>query len=50
MPNWCYTFYVIEGDKEEVKALFHKLNGLLEMKTSLLDSDFGKGWLGRHQR
>ena len=46
MPNWCYTSYVVEGDKKEVKDLFRKLNDLLEMETSLLENDFGNGWLG----
>ena len=46
MPNWCYTSYVIEGDKKEVKDLYCKLNGLLEMETSLLENGFGNGWLG----
>ena len=46
MANICLTYYVIEGEKEEVKDLYKKLNRLLEMEKSLLENGFGKGWLG----
>ena len=46
MANLCLTYYVIEGEKEEVKDLYQKLNSLLEMKKSLIENGFGKNWLG----
>lgn len=46
MPNWCYTTYVMVGDKDEVDDLYGKLNSLIERDKPLLESDFGNEWLG----
>lgn len=46
MPNWCYTDYVIEGDKKELRTLYETLQRLdtkAELKTT---SGFGSRWLG----
>ena len=46
MPNWCYTDYVIEGDKKELQTLYETLQRLdtkTELKTT---SGFGGRWLG----
>ncbi|KAA6302843.1 MAG: hypothetical protein EZS26_001013 [Candidatus Ordinivivax streblomastigis] len=46
MRNWCYTNYVIEGDKEEVADLMQKLKSLEDKDISPVKNDFGKLWLG----
>lgn len=46
MPNWCFTNYMFEGNKEEIKDLYGKLKSLEEMEKPLAESDFGKSWLG----
>jgi hypothetical protein len=46
MPNWCFTNYVFEGNKEEIKELYDKLKSLEEMEKPLVENDFGKRWLG----
>lgn len=46
MPNWCFTNYMFEGNKEEIKDLYDKLKSLEEMDKPLVESGFGKRWLG----
>jgi len=46
MPNWCFTNYVFEGNREEIKDLYDKLKSLEEMEKPLVESGFGKKWLG----
>jgi hypothetical protein len=37
---------MFEGNKEEIKDLYEKLKSLEEMEKPLLESNFGKSWLG----
>ena len=46
MPNWCFTNYVIEGDKEEIADLMQKLESLEQRDIPLVENGFGKNWLG----
>jgi hypothetical protein len=46
MPNWCFTNYVLEGEKDEIQDLYDKLMSLEKMEKPLAESDFGKNWLG----
>lgn len=47
MPNWCYTSYIIEGKKEEIKSLYKIMKELQEMKDpGLCKNDFGSSWMG----
>ena len=46
MPNWCFTGYVITGERKEVRSLYEKMKSLQEMKTPLLPNGFGPAWLG----
>lgn len=46
MPNWCWTFYVVEGKKEEVGDLYDKIGSLANAKDPLVKNGFGKMWLG----
>lgn len=46
MPNWCYTNYVFVGEEKEIKDLHDKIKSLDEMNEPLVESDFGKNWLG----
>ena len=46
MPNWCYTSYVIEGQRKEVQSLYSQMNRLEKRKKSLVENGFGKAWLG----
>lgn len=46
MPNWCFTNYVFEGNKEEIKDLYDKLKSLEEMEKPSVENGFGKRWLG----
>lgn len=46
MPNWCNTAYAIEGDAQEVKALYDLMKGLEERKEPSIANDFGTTWLG----
>lgn len=46
MPNWCSTDYVIEGDAQEVKALYDLMKGLEEQKKLTIENGFGIAWLG----
>jgi hypothetical protein len=46
MPNWCWTNYVIEGDKKEIADLHQKMQSLEERKTPLIENGFGKNWMG----
>lgn len=45
MPNWCYTSYRFEGNKEEIADLHKKLQSLDELPEPLVENGFGKlGW------
>ena len=46
MPNWCSTAYVIEGDTQEVKALYELMKGLEEQEKPTVETGFGTTWLG----
>ena len=46
MPNWCFTNYVFEGNKKEIKDLYNKLKSLEEMEKPLVENGFGTKWLG----
>ena len=46
MPNWCFTNYMFEGNKEEIKDLYDKLKSLEEMEKPLVENGFGTRWLG----
>lgn len=46
MPNWCYSAYHIVGKRKEVQSLYSKMNNLEKRRKPLVESDFGKTWLG----
>lgn len=46
MSNWCFTDYVLEGDKDEIQDLYSKLLSLEQMKEPLIKNGFGKNFLG----
>ncbi len=46
MPNWCFSSYVLEGDKKEIRTLNKTLDRLLSRKTPAIENGFGKNWLG----
>ncbi len=46
MPNWCFTNYVLTGEKKEIKNLYEKMKRLQERKTPLVPNGFGTSWLG----
>ena len=46
MPNICTTYYVIEGEKKELDALYEIMTSLQEMEQPLVENGFGPTWLG----
>ncbi len=46
MPNWCFTTYKFVGDTEEIADLYKKLKELEDMPKPLVESGFGKLFLG----
>ncbi len=46
MPNICTAYYVIEGEKKEIDALYETMTSLQAMEQPLVASDFGPTWLG----
>lgn len=46
MPNWCSAAYAIEGDVQEVKALYELMKGLEEHEKPTVENGFGTAWLG----
>ena len=46
MPNWCCTAYSIEGDAQEVKALYELMKELEEKEKPTVENGFGTSWLG----
>ena len=46
MPNWCFTEYVVTGEKSEIKDLHKKMKSLEKRKKSLVENGFGKTWMG----
>ena len=46
MPNICTAYYVIEGEKKELDALYETMTSLQEMEQPLVANDFGPAWLG----
>lgn len=46
MPNWCFTNYVVEGERSEINRLRKKMEWLQGMEKPLEPSDFGQRWLG----
>ena len=46
MPNICTAYYVIEGEKKELDALYETMTSLQAMEQPLVASDFGPTWLG----
>lgn len=46
MPNWCYTTYYIEGDREEIFKFGEMLYELEKLSDSRIPNDFGNLFLG----
>lgn len=46
MPNWCYTNYAVEGDKQEIETLYDTMTELEERSEPLVENGFGKTFLG----
>ena len=46
MPNICTAYYVIEGEKKELDALYETMTSLQTMEQPLVANDFGPTWLG----
>ena len=46
MPNICTAFYVIEGEKKELDALYETMTSLQAMEQPLVENSFGPTWLG----
>ncbi len=45
MPNWCYTSYVVEGDRDELEDLHAKLMSLQNLPEPQSAFSWGKLWL-----
>lgn len=46
VPNWCDVEYKCVGDPKEVRSLHKVLEHIGKRKTSIIENDFGKWWLG----
>lgn len=47
MPNWCFTQYVAEGPKEQLRRLHETMVTIAAMPfPGLIENDFGSAWLG----
>ncbi len=46
MPNWADVEYKCVGDPKEVRSLHKVLKYMDDRKTSIIENDFGKWWLG----
>ena len=46
MPNICTAYYVIEGEKKELDALYETMTSLQTMEQPLVENSFGPTWLG----
>ena len=46
MPNICTAYYVIEGEKKELDALYETMTSLQAMEQPLVENSFGPTWLG----
>lgn len=46
MPNICTAYYVIEGEKKELDALYETMTSLQAMEQPLVENGFGPTWLG----
>lgn len=46
MPNLCNTTYKCIGELKEVESLHSLLERMSEQKTTFVENDFGKWWLG----
>lgn len=46
MPNWSETSYVLEGDQEQLDALYNRMRELEQMEEPLVHNGFGTNWLG----
>ena len=47
MPNWCFTQYVAEGPKEQLRRLHETMVTIAAMPNpGLIENDFGSAWLG----
>lgn len=46
MPNWCYTNYVVEGDRKDIADLHAKMVALQNMQEPYVPNGFGPTWLG----
>ena len=46
MPNICTAYYVIEGEKKELDALYESMTSLQTMEQPLVENSFGPTWLG----
>lgn len=46
MPNWCFTSYVVEGDKKELNDLYKKMKSLENCSSSLVENASNKTSLG----
>lgn len=50
MPNWAYTQYHCDGDKEQLKQLHSIMEELESMKApGLHENGFSQTWLRNHQ-
>lgn len=46
MPNWCECQYTCVGSEEDIQKLHCTIDSLYNATEPLLQSDFGKSWLG----
>lgn len=47
MPNWCFTYYAVEGPMEQLQKLSDLMNHVASMpRPGLVENDFGSSWLG----
>ena len=46
MPNWCYTRYVVDGDRKQIEELHSIMAELESMESPLHENGFGTTWLG----
>lgn len=46
MPNWCYTSYVLEGNKEDINKISNTLTELENHDKPAVENGFGTTWLG----